>query len=291
MKRPIFTGTATALVTPFNQCGIHFEMLEKILSFQFNNGIRNIVLCGTTGEAPTLSDSEKTEIYRFSRGFLGKDAVLIAGTGSNCTSHAVDLSIAAQECGMDALLVVTPYYNKATPKGLIAHYLAIADAVQIPIILYNVPSRTGVNIPIEVYRELSAHPNIIGVKEASGDLQTALRIRCICPEDFYIWSGNDDMTVPIMAIGGQGVISVASNVCPKQMLEMTNAMQNRRFEEATRIQISLLPLIQSLFSEVNPIPVKEAMRLIGFDCGSCRLPLCEMDSFKKEVLVNILQKN
>lgn len=283
MKNPVFTGVCTALVTPFAQGQVNVTMLEKLLYRQWEAQINAVCLCGTTGEAPTLTDSEKVSIFKAARKVSGKRC-LIAGTGSNSTAHAVSLSKAAQDSGMDALLVVTPYYNKATPSGLIAHYTAIADSVSIPMILYNVPSRTGVNIPIEVYRELSQHPKIIGVKEASGSLQAVMDIRRYCLDDFYIWSGNDDCIVPIQAMGGKGVISVASNVIPQEMTRLLRLTAEQNYTEAAKMQISLLPLIRCLFSEVNPIPVKAAMAMLGFDCGGCRLPLTPMAEKNKSIL-------
>lgn len=283
MKNPVFTGVCTALVTPFAKEKVNIPMLERLLCRQWEAGVDAVCLCGTTGEAPTLTDAEKIAAFRAARAVSGRHC-LIAGTGSNSTAHSVSLSIAAQDCGMDGLLVVTPYYNKATPSGLIAHYTAIADSVSIPIVLYNVPSRTGVNIPIEVYRELSQHPKIIGVKEASGSLQAVMDIRRYCPDDFYIWSGNDDCIVPIQAMGGKGVISVASNVIPQEMTRLLRLTAEQNYTEAAKMQISLLPLIRCLFSEVNPIPVKAAMAMLGFDCGGCRLPLTPMAEKNKSIL-------
>lgn len=289
MKNPVFTGVCTALVTPFAQGKVNIPMLEKLLRRQWEAQINAVCLCGTTGEAPTLTDAEKTAIFKAARAVSGKHC-LIAGTGSNSTAHTLSLSKAAQDCGMDALLVVTPYYNKATPSGLIAHYTAIADSVSIPIILYNVPSRTGVNIPLEVYRELSRHPNIIGVKEASGNLQTVMDIRRFCPEDFCIWSGNDDCIVPIQAMGGKGVISVASNVIPREMNKLLRLTEEQNYVEAAKMQTALLPLIRCLFSEVNPIPVKAAMAMLGFDCGGCRLPLTPMTAKNESALRQALDE-
>ncbi len=290
MKKPLFTGTATALVTPFEHSGVNFSMLEKIILRQLDAGIKSIVLCGTTGESPTLSDEEKTEIFEFCKRLVGSRALLIAGTGSNDTKHACALSAAAEKAGMDALLVVTPYYNKSNTKGLTAHYREIAENVSVPIILYNVPSRTGVNIPTEVYQELSESDSFIGVKEASGSIQTAMDIRLSCPNDFYIWSGNDDLTVPLMSIGAQGVISVASNIVPCKVKEMTDAALIGNFEHAANLQMELMPLIKALFSDVNPIPVKQAMKEIGFDCGKCRLPLTDMLDDKLMKLQSLLKK-
>lgn len=273
MKNPLFTGACTALVTPFLNGKVNYPLLEILLKRQMDAGIQAVVLCGTTGESPTLSDEEKLEIFRRAKAYVGNRCLIIAGTGSNCTEHAVSLSRAAEESGADALLVVSPYYNKATPGGLVTHYSAIADAVHIPVILYNVPSRTGVDIPVSIYRELSQIPNITGVKEASGDIVKIARIRTACSPDFAIWSGNDDQTVAVMSLGGMGIISVLSNVLPVETQAMAQAALAGDFDTASTLQCRLLPLIEALFSEVNPIPVKAAMNLIGYDCGQCRLPL------------------
>lgn len=274
-EKPLFTGVCTALVTPFLRGEVNYPMLERLLQAQLDAGIRAIVICGTTGESPTLSDIEKLELFRRSKAFVGDSCKIIAGTGCNCTEHSVCLSQAAEAVGVDGLLLVTPYYNKATPEGLFAHYTAIADAVHIPCILYNVPSRTGVDIPVEVYRKLSGIPNIAGVKEASGDIVKVARILSECP-GFPVWSGNDDQIVPVMALGGSGVISVLSNVAPEKTKTMADSALDGDFDTASDLQLRLLPLIRALFSEVNPIPVKAAMKEIGFDCGNCRLPLTNM---------------
>ena len=281
-ETPLFTGVCTALVTPFLRGQVNYPMLERLLQAQLDAGIRAIVICGTTGESPTLSDSEKLELFRRSKEFVGDQCKIIAGTGSNCTEHAMYLSQAAQAVGVDGLLLVSPYYNKATPEGLVTHYSAIAGSVQIPCILYNVPSRTGVDIPVEVYRKLSRIPNIAGVKEASSDIVKVARILAECP-GFSVWSGNDDQIVPIMALGGSGVISVLSNVAPEKTKALADAAVDGDFDTAAALQLRLLPLIRSLFSEVNPIPVKAAMKELGFDCGNCRLPLSPMteENFKK----------
>jgi len=276
MKHSLFTGACTALVTPFLNGKVNYPMLEQLLKRQIDAGIQAIVICGTTGESPTLSDEEKLEIFGRAKEYAGNTCKIIAGTGSNSTEHALLLSQAAEHMGMDALLVVTPYYNKATAEGLIAHYKAIASAVHIPIILYNVPSRTGVDIPLSVYRKLSAIPNIIGTKEASTDITKIAKIRSICPTDFHIWSGNDDQAVAVMSLGGQGVISVLSNVAPVETQAMAEAALAGDFDTAAALQIRMLPLIELLFCEVNPIPVKAAMKLLGYDCGNCRLPLTPM---------------
>ena len=283
MKNILFTGACTALVTPFLNGNVNYPLMEQLLKRQLDAGISAIVLCGTTGESPTLSDLEKLEIFRRGKKYVGDRGLIIAGTGSNSTDHAVALSKAAEEAGADALLVVSPYYNKATPDGLIAHYSAIAAAVHIPIILYNVPSRTGVDIPIPVYKCLAQIPNIAGVKEASADITKIAKIKSNCPSDFAVWSGNDDQAAAVMALGGMGVISVLSNVLPVETQAMTQAALDGDFDTAADLQIKLMPLIELLFCEVNPIPVKAAMKVIGYDCGECRLPLTPMtrENYKK----------
>ncbi len=273
MKNVLFTGACTALVTPFLNGNVNYPMLEQLLRRQIDAGIEAVVICGTTGESPTLSDTEKLELFRRAKKYAGDNCLILAGTGSNNTEHAVALSKAAEELGADGLLVVSPYYNKATPEGLITHYSAIAGAVHIPVILYNVPSRTGVDIPISVYQCLCKIANIAGVKEASTDISKIAKIRAACPHDFSIWSGNDDQAVAVMSLGGQGVISVLSNVLPSETQAMAKAALDGDFDTAADLQVKLLPLIELLFCEVNPIPVKAAMRLIGYDCGDCRLPL------------------
>lgn len=288
MKNPLFTGVSTALVTPFLQEKVNYPMLELLLQRQIDAGIRSVVLCGTTGEAPTLSDTEKMEMIRRGKQYAGSKCQIIAGTGSNSTDHAVKLSRAAEDACADALLVVSPYYNKATPEGLYAHYSAIAQAVQIPIIVYNVPSRTGVDIPLHVYQRLAQIPKIAGVKEASSDITKIAKIKAQCPKDFSVWSGNDDQTVPVMSLGGNGVISVLSNVVPAETLAMTQAMLDGDYTTASMLQIKLLPLIELLFCEVNPIPVKAAMALVGYDCGPCRLPLTAISQDNLNRLRNVL---
>ncbi len=276
MNKPLFSGACTALVTPFLNDKVNYPMMEQLLRRQINAGIPAVVIAGTTGESPTLSDREKIELFRRCKEYAGDACTIIAGTGTNATDHAVALSVAAEEAGADALLVVSPYYNKATPDGLVAHYLSIAHSVSLPVIIYNVPSRTGVDIPVSVYQRLARIPNIVGVKEASTDITKIARILHACRPDFAVWSGNDDQIVPAMALGAKGVISVLSNVCPEETNAMCSAALNGDFATAAAMQRQFLPLIDLLFCEVNPIPVKEAMKLIGFDCGSCRLPLCKL---------------
>ena len=276
MKSKLFTGTCTALVTPFLDGQINFKMVEKLLTRQIDAGIRAVVLSGTTGESPTLSDTEKLELFRRAKSFVGDSCMIIAGTGSNSTAHAVSLSIAAEAAGADALLIVSPYYNKATPSGLGAHYTAIAESVSIPMILYNVPSRTGLDMPVSVYRKLSRIPKIAGVKEASVDVSKVTKTINECDKGFCIWSGNDDLAVPVISVGGQGLISVMSNICPVETNAMVEAALDGDFDTAASLHAQLQPLCELLFCEVNPIPVKAAMQYIGYDCGECRLPLCSL---------------
>ena len=290
MRNPLFTGVCTALVTPFLENKVNYPMLDMLLRRQIDAGITSVVIAGTTGEAPTLSDAEKQELIRRAKSYVGDDCKIIAGTGSNCTEHAVALSREAEEAGADALLVVSPYYNKATPDGLVAHYMTIAHSVSIPIVLYNVPSRTGVDIPVNVYRRLSPIPNIVGVKEASTDITKITRIMAECPPDFSVWSGNDDQITPTMALGAKGVISVLSNLCPVETQAMVQAALDGDFDTAAALQIRLLPLIDLLFCQVNPIPIKEAMGLIGYDCGGCRLPLTELTTENRIKLIEYLKK-
>ena len=276
MKTPFFTGVCTAMVTPFLEGKVNYPMAEQLLRRQMEAGIKTVVMGGTTGEAPTLSDGEKLELFRRARQYTGNRCKIIAGTGSNDTAHAVALSMAAEETGVDGLLVVTPYYNKATPQGLLAHYLAISQAVTIPIILYNVPSRPCVDISVDVCSQLAQLPNIVGIKEASTDITKVTRLKIACGGDFSVWSGNDDLTVPTIALGGQGVISVASNVAPAEMSAMTEAALAGDFDTAADLQQQLQQLHDLMFCEVNPIPVKAALKYTGFDCGGCRLPLCNI---------------
>lgn len=288
MNKPLFTGACTALVTPFLNGKVNYPMLEQLLKRQMEAGIRAVVICGTTGESPTLCDAEKLEMFRRAKRYVGDDCLIIAGTGSNCTEHAAALSKAAEDMGADALLVVSPYYNKATEEGLVAHYSAIAGAVHIPVIAYNVPSRTGVDIPVSVYQCLSLIPNMAGVKEASTSISKIAKILAGCPKDFVVWSGNDDQAAAVMALGGQGVISVLSNVMPVETQAMAQAALDGDFDTAADLQLRMIPLIELLFSEVNPIPIKAAMKLIGYDCGECRLPLTPMSRENHEKLKKLL---
>lgn len=290
MKKPVFIGTATALVTPFRDGEIDYECFHRLLDRQIEAEIEAVVLCGTTGEASTLSDAEEHSLLADGIRYVDGRMKVIAGTGSNSTAHAVELSRFAEHAGADALLCVTPYYNKANINGLIRHFTEIADAVSIPVILYNVPSRTGVDIPISVYKSLSEHPNIQGVKEACGDLSKIAKMRSELSEDFFIWSGNDDQTVPILSLGGIGLISVLSNVKPKETLELVHTCLDGNYKKAERMQSRLMPLINALFCEVNPIPVKEALRLCEIDAGTCRLPLGELSEEHRILLSEVLKK-
>ena len=284
MKNPLFTGVCTALVTPFIDGKVNYPMMEQLLKRQIEAGIQAVVICGTTGEAATLTDNEKIELFYRCKQYAKDRCKIIAGTGSNATAHAVKLSIEAEKAGADGILVVSPYYNKATEDGLVAHYLAVAHAVSIPVILYNVPTRTGQDMPVNAYRRLSHIPNIIGVKEAGADICKLINIRNACGNDFYIWAGNDGQTVPAIALGAKGVISVLSNICPEEMMLMTEAALDGDFDTASQITCQLQKLNDLMFCQVNPIAVKHAMKLIGYDCGRCRLPLTSLPKEDKEKL-------
>ena len=273
MDSVLFTGACTALVTPFLGKAVNYPLLDRLLARQIDAGISAVVLCGTTGESATLTDAEKLAIIGRGKAFVRNRCTVIAGTGSNDTEHTVNLSRLAEQAGADALLVVTPYYNKATPGGLLEHYRAVAAGVRIPVIIYNVPSRTGVDIPVEVCQALAAVPNIAGIKEASSDISKVARLRAACPDSFAVWGGNDDQAAAVLSLGGSGVISVVSNLYPELMQALVSAGLDGDFDTAADLQLRLLPLIRALFREVNPIPVKAAMELLGWDCGRCRLPL------------------
>ena len=273
MNHVLFTGVCTALVTPFLGGEVNYPMMEQLLKKQIEAGIRAVVICGTTGESPTLSDVEKLELFRRAKKYVGDRCLILAGTGSNNTEHSVHLSKAAEQAGVDGLLVVSPYYNKATPEGLVTHYSTIAAAVHIPVIIYNVPSRTGLDIPVGVYQCLAQIPNIAGVKEAATDISKIPKIRAACPDRFAVWSGNDDQAAAVIALGGSGVISVLSNLLPEKTKALADSALDGDFDTAADLQLRLLPLIELLFSDLNPIPVKAAMKIIGYDCGDCRLPL------------------
>lgn len=284
MKKDIFTGAAVAIITPFTEDGINFEELKRLIDFNIDNGTDAIVIAGTTGESSTMSDEEHKETIRFTVEYVNKRVPVIAGTGSNDTLYAVDLSQYAEKVGADGLLLVTPYYNKTTQSGLIKHYNYIADRVNIPIILYNVPSRTGVNILPKTASELSKHKNIVAIKEASGDLSQIAETISLCGDNLTVYSGNDDQIVPILSLGGKGVISVLSNVVPRDAHNICSLYFEGKVKESRELQMKYLSLINALFIEVNPIPVKTALRLMGFNAGPLRMPLFDMDEENLKVL-------
>ena len=289
LKPSIFTGAATAIITPFKNGKIDYDSFGKLIDDQIANGIDAIVVAGTTGEAATLDHDEHCKIMKYAVEKIEGRVPMIAGTGSNDTAYGIELSKYACEVGADALLLVTPYYNKATPKGLIKSFLETADATDKPIILYNVPSRTGCNISLPVYKELAKHERIVAVKEASGNLSTIAELIAECGDSYDIYSGNDDQIVPIMSLGGKGVISVLSNVMPKETHLMTELCLNGDFKSAAEMQLKYLKLINALFCEVNPVPVKTAMAEMGWCDIEMRLPLCEMDDANKVKLLNIMK--
>ncbi|MDD6991109.1 MAG: 4-hydroxy-tetrahydrodipicolinate synthase [Oscillospiraceae bacterium] len=291
MKNTIFTGAGVAIVTPMNADGsVNYAALGELIEMQIAGGTDAIIICGTTGESSTLTDDEHRECIRYTIEKVNKRVPVIAGTGSNDTAYAIELSKDAEEMGADGLLLVTPYYNKTSQRGLVAHYTAIADAVNIPIILYNVPSRTGVNISLDTYKILAEHKNIAAAKEASGNISAIAKLIAECGDKLDVYSGNDDQIVPIMALGGKGVISVLSNVAPKQTHEIAQLCLENNCAEAAKMAAKYLHLANSLFIDVNPIPVKEALNMMGIAVGSCRLPLYEMEDSKKETLASALRE-
>ena len=282
----VFTGAGVAIITPMKANGeVNYEKLGEFIDYQIENSTDAIVICGTTGEASTLTHEEHIETIRFAADHVKKRVPVIAGTGSNCTETAIYLSKEAEQYGADGLLLVTPYYNKATQKGLIAHYTAVANAVKLPIILYNVASRTGCNITPETAAYLAEHvENIVGIKEASGNISQVAQIAALTKGKMDIYSGNDDQIVPILSLGGKGVISVLSNVAPKYTHEIVAKFMEGEVKESCEMQLAALPLVHALFSEVNPIPVKAAMNLMGKEVGPLRMPLTEMEEEHKEAL-------
>lgn len=289
MRTPVFTGSCPALATPFDQNGnINYDAFGKLIDAQIAAGVDAVCVCGTTGESATMSIREHIAAVEFCVKRVDHRVKVIAGTGSNDTSAAVYLSQHAQDSGADACLLVTPYYNKASQTGLIKHYEYIAERIELPMILYNVPSRTGVSFTAESYKVLAQNPKINGVKEASGNFSLLAHTRFLCPDDFYIWSGNDDQVVPLMSLGAKGVISVVSNVKPELMVEMTHLCLEGKFAEAAQLQVSTIGLVDALFVEVNPIPVKVALNMIGLNVGNLRMPLCDMSEAHKEVLCKAL---
>lgn len=284
VKVPVFSGSCTAIVTPFSENGVDYERLKKNIDFQYENGSSALVICGTTGEAATLSENEQEEMLRFSVRHNAGRMKLIAGIGCNDTVKALHRAENARFAGADAVLMVTPYYNKSTQKGLIEHFTYVADRVDIPMILYNVPSRTGIGLEAQTYKTLSQHPNINGVKEASGNIAAAAHVRSLCGDDLYIWSGNDSDTVPLMALGALGVISVASNIVPAVVAKLCTLCLDGDFMAATELYGKYSALFSALFIETNPIPVKTAMQLLDMDSGLMRLPLTAMGEENKAAL-------
>lgn len=290
MKTPVFSGVATALATPFYHQEIDFDAFHRLIDLQLDANIPALVVCGTTGEASTLSDLEKTEMFRHAVNYAAGRTKIIAGIGTNDTGHSVSLAKQAEQCGVDGLLAVTPYYNKCTQEGLISHYRAIADATKLPMIVYNVPSRTGLNLLPETWSQLSANPKINGLKEASGNISQTAKSISNSKDGALIWSGNDDQIVPVMSLGGTGVISVLSNIRPRAVRKMTELCRNGNFAEAAKLQLQFLPLIDALFSEVNPIPVKAALAKMGICANESRLPLTNMSAKKQSALLTLLEE-
>lgn len=291
MKKTIFTGAGVAIVTPMNPDeSINFDRLGQIIDNQIENGTDAIVICGTTGESATMTDQEHVDCIEYAVKRVNGRVPVIAGAGSNHTSYAVWMSKEAKRVGADALLHVTPYYNKTSQTGLIRHFNAVADATDLPIILYNVPSRTGVNITPATYRELAKHPNIVAAKEASGNISQIAQIAQACGDELDLYSGNDDQIVPLLSLGAKGVISVLSNIMPRETHDICRLFFEGKIAESCALQLKLLPLINALFSDVNPIPVKEAMNMMGWECGECRLPLVSMQPQAKEHLRVLMQE-
>ncbi|HHX67789.1 MAG: 4-hydroxy-tetrahydrodipicolinate synthase [Miniphocaeibacter sp.] len=287
----IFKGSGVAIVTPFKDNGeIDFEKLEELLEFHVENGTDAIIITGTTGEASTMTDEEHLETIKFAVDVINKRIPVIAGTGSNDTRHGINLSVEAEKRGADALLQVTPYYNKTSQKGLEEHFLAIANAVNIPIILYDVPGRTAMTISPETIERLSKHKNIVGLKDATGNLSYTVEVMRRCGENFAVYSGNDDVVVPLLSVGGVGVISVSANIIPKETSQMVHLYLEGKTKEAADLQIKYKKFIDSLFAEANPIPVKAAMNILGFDVGGLRLPLYEASDATKELLVESMRE-
>ncbi|NMM63859.1 4-hydroxy-tetrahydrodipicolinate synthase [Clostridium sp. P21] len=286
----LFEGCGVALVTPYTESGIDYEKLGELIDWQIENKTDAIIICGTTGEAATMSDAERKETIEFAVKRVDKRIPVIAGTGSNNTAYSIELSKYAEEVGVDGLLLVTPYYNKSTQKGVIEHFKAIASSVELPVILYNVPGRTGMNLKAETVYELSKVENIVAIKEASGDIVLAADIARLCGEDFAIYSGNDDMVVPILSLGGKGVISVVANILPGDTHNMVMEYLNGNVKEARKLQLKMNGVIHALFIEINPIPVKTAMNLMGMNVGKLRMPLTTMEDKNKKVLIDNMEE-
>lgn len=292
MKKTIFTGAGVAIITPMNNDGsVNFDKLGELIEYQIDGGTDAVIICGTTGESSTLTHEEHTKAIDYTVNRVAGRIPVIAGTGSNDTKYAVELSLEAQKSGADALLCVTPYYNKTTQSGLVSHFNYIADHVDLPIIVYNVPSRTGVDIKPATYKELSKHPNIVAAKEANGSISSVAQTAALCGDDLDIYSGNDDQIVPILSLGGKGVISVLSNVMPKYTHDICAKFFAGDAAGAGRAQLNAISLCNALFCEVNPIPVKQALNLMGFNVGGCRLPLVPMQENNLEFLKSELKKH
>ena len=291
MKKTVFKGAGVALITPFKNGKVDWEAFEKLIDFQIENNTDALIICGTTGESATMPDAEHIATVKYAVDYVKGKVPVIAGAGSNDTEHGVKLCKEMEKAGADALLLVTPYYNKCTQKGLIAHYKKMAEAVSLPCILYNVPGRTGVDIKPSTVKELAKIDNIVGIKEASGKLEAVTAIRNLCGDDFAIYSGNDDITVPIMSMGGLGVISVLSNIMPKETHDMCQAALDGDFKTASKIQVETVDLVNALFIEVNPIPVKTAAYLMGMCDIEMRMPLCEMEEANLEVLKSEMKRH
>ena len=287
----LFTGSGVALVTPFNDNGVDFDKLEELIEYHIKNDTDAIIICGTTGEATTMTEEEKKSTIKFTVEKANGRIPIIAGSGSNNTAAAIARSVWCEKIGVDGVLVITPYYNKSSDKGVIEHFKAISSNINIPIILYNVPSRTGLNLKPSIVKELSKIPNIVGVKEASGDLSQVLEIRALCGEDFLIYSGNDDQIIPILSLGGAGVISVLANIVPKEVHNMCALYMEGKTKEALKIQVDTLDLCKNLFIETNPIPVKTALNLMNFNVGPLRLPLVDMEENNLKSLETALKSH
>lgn len=289
VKVPVFSGSCTAIVTPFSETGVDYERLKKNIDFQYENGSSALVVCGTTGETATLSENEQEELLRVSVRHNAGRMKIIAGIGCNDTVKALHRAENARFAGADAVLMVTPYYNKSTQKGLIEHFTYVADRVDIPMILYNVPSRTGIGIEAQTYKTLSEHPNINGVKEASGNIAAAAQVRSLCGDELYIWSGNDSDIVPLMSLGALGVISVAGNILPAVVAKLCTLCLDGDFKSATELYGKYAALFSALFIETNPIPIKTAMQLLDMDSGIMRLPLTNIGEDNKAILRSVMR--
>lgn len=290
MKKIIFEGCATAIATPFTESGVNFEEFGKLIDFQISEEIDSLVVCGTTGESATMTDTERKETFKYAVNKVAGRVPVIIGTGSNNTASSIELTKYAESIGADACLIVTPYYNKTTQAGLIKHYEAISSQTNLPIIVYSVPSRTGVNITPETCLELSKIPNIVAIKEASGNLSQVAKIASLCRDNLTIYSGNDDQVLPVLSLGGKGVISVISNVAPKKFSKMVHDYLDGNIQDALETQLSSISLIDALFAEVNPIPVKYALNLMGYNYGLPRLPLIELSDKNKEIIKKELKQ-